>query len=132
MVAAALVLLCASPPSALAATMPSHPGWLLPAPTVVIVGREIAMSALREWAAQAGGAAASAVAVSSLGKWKTAAQMVAVSLLLAADALGAAGAGWAGWAPAAAAGGAALLWAAAGLAAASFAAYARALRPHLA
>ena len=39
-----------------------------------IIGREIAMSALREWAASLGGAAHEAVAVSSLGKWKTATQ----------------------------------------------------------
>ena len=40
----------------------------------VIVGREIAMSALRELAAARGSAAHSAVAVSAWGKWKTATQ----------------------------------------------------------
>jgi len=40
-----------------------------------IIGREITMSALREWAAALGGEAHQAVAVSSLGKWKTAAQV---------------------------------------------------------
>ena len=40
----------------------------------VIVGREITMSALRELAAARGGAAYSAVAVNTWGKWKTAAQ----------------------------------------------------------
>lgn len=46
----------------------------------VIIGREIAISALREWMAQIG--ASKSVAVSSLGKLKTAAQMVAIPLLL--------------------------------------------------
>lgn len=41
------------------------------------------MSALREWAAVAGGGAHGAVAVSWLGKVKTAAQMAALTLLLA-------------------------------------------------
>jgi phosphatidylglycerophosphate synthase len=40
----------------------------------VIIGREIAMSALRELAASLGGEAYSAVAVSAWGKWKTATQ----------------------------------------------------------
>lgn len=44
------------------------------------------MSALREWAAALGPEAHSAVAVSWLGKWKTATQMVSLTLLLAAQA----------------------------------------------
>lgn len=47
---------------------------------LVIVGREIAISALREWMAQIG--ASKSVAVSSLGKVKTVAQMVAIPMLL--------------------------------------------------
>ena len=47
---------------------------------VVIIGREITISALREWMAQQG--ASRSVAVSMLGKCKTAAQMVAIPLLL--------------------------------------------------
>ena len=47
---------------------------------VVIIGREIAVSALREWMAELGHR--TKVAVSSLGKYKTIAQMVGVSLLL--------------------------------------------------
>ena len=47
---------------------------------LVIVGREITISALREWMAQLG--ASRSVAVNSLGKVKTACQMVAVPLLL--------------------------------------------------
>ena len=41
----------------------------------VIIGREIAMSALRELAATLGGSAYKSVAVSSWGKWKTATQV---------------------------------------------------------
>jgi cardiolipin synthase len=47
---------------------------------LVIVGREIAISALREWMAQIG--ASKSVAVNSLGKIKTACQMVAIPMLL--------------------------------------------------
>jgi cardiolipin synthase (CMP-forming) len=46
----------------------------------VIIGREIAISALREWMAQIG--AARSVAVHMLGKVKTAVQMVAIPFLL--------------------------------------------------
>jgi cardiolipin synthase len=46
----------------------------------IIIGREIAISALREWMAQIG--ASKSVAVSSLGKIKTVAQMVAIPMLL--------------------------------------------------
>ena len=47
---------------------------------LIIIGREIAISALREWMAKIG--ASKSVAVSMLGKVKTAAQMVAIPLLL--------------------------------------------------
>ena len=46
----------------------------------IIIGREITISALREWIAKIG--AARNVAVSMLGKIKTAAQMAAIPLLL--------------------------------------------------
>ena len=46
----------------------------------IIIGREITISALREWMAQIG--ASKSVAVSSIGKIKTAAQMTAIPLLL--------------------------------------------------
>lgn len=46
----------------------------------IIIGREIAISALREWMAQIG--ASKSVAVSSVGKIKTVAQMVAIPMLL--------------------------------------------------
>ena len=47
---------------------------------LIIIGREITISALREWMAKAGKSAS--VAVSFVGKLKTAAQMVAIVLLL--------------------------------------------------
>ena len=47
---------------------------------VVIIGREIAVSALREWVAQSG--ARAGMAVSTLGKVKTTAQIIAIALLL--------------------------------------------------
>ena len=46
----------------------------------IIVGREIAITALREWMAQIG--ASKSVAVSSIGKIKTVAQMIAIPMLL--------------------------------------------------
>jgi cardiolipin synthase (CMP-forming) len=47
---------------------------------VVIIGREIAVSALREWMAKIG--KSKSVAVSFLGKIKTGSQMAAILLLL--------------------------------------------------
>ena len=47
---------------------------------LIIIGREITISALREWMASIG--ARAAVAVNELGKWKTAVQMVALPMLL--------------------------------------------------
>lgn len=44
----------------------------------IIIGREIIISALREWLAQV----SSIVRVSLLGKWKTAVQMIAIACLL--------------------------------------------------
>jgi len=52
---------------------------------LVIIGREIAISALREWMAQIG--KQKSVAVSSLGKLKTIAQMIAIPMLLFHDRL---------------------------------------------
>jgi CDP-diacylglycerol---glycerol-3-phosphate 3-phosphatidyltransferase len=46
----------------------------------IIVAREITIASLREWMAEIGQRAK--VQVSQLGKWKTTAQMVAISLLL--------------------------------------------------
>ena len=69
MVAVALVLL-----------VEEHANLWLSLPAVIIIGREIVVSALREWMAELG--ARAQVAVSNMGKWKTAAQMVALVILL--------------------------------------------------
>lgn len=53
--------------------------WLV-IPAAVIIGREIAISALREWMAEIG--ASAKVAVSGMGKLKTAAQLTALIMLL--------------------------------------------------
>jgi len=58
-----------------------HATWWLTIPAIVIISREIVISALREWMAEAGQRAN--IAVSYLGKIKTTAQMVAIILLLA-------------------------------------------------
>lgn len=52
---------------------------------LIIIGREITISALREWMAQIG--ASASVAVHWLGKFKTAAQMIAIPCLLYYDTL---------------------------------------------
>jgi cardiolipin synthase (CMP-forming) len=52
---------------------------------LVIIGREITVSALREWMAQIG--ASQNVAVNSVGKFKTIVQMVAIPVLLFHDPL---------------------------------------------
>jgi len=73
MVATALVLIVDTNPT----------GWSgiwIALPSVVIVGREIAVSALREHMAELG--ARAKVAVSMMGKIKTTAQMIALLLLI--------------------------------------------------
>ena len=69
MVAVVLVVLLQSDPTI----------WLA-LPVAVIIGREITVSALREWMAELG--ARTKVAVSNLGKVKTAVQMIAIVLLI--------------------------------------------------
>ena len=69
MVATALVLLVAHDPRPLIAVC-----------AMVIVGREITVSALREWMSHLG--ARATVAVSGLGKWKTILQMTGLSLMV--------------------------------------------------
>ena len=54
---------------------------------LIIIGREIAISALREWMAKLG--ASKSVAVSFIGKVKTLSQMIAIPLLLYSDPIGA-------------------------------------------
>ncbi|ONK62390.1 uncharacterized protein A4U43_C07F3380 [Asparagus officinalis] len=80
MVAATLVMLCTRPlDAAIFEGMP----WLLTVPSIAIIGREITMSAVREWAACQNSKVIEAVAVNNLGKWKTATQMTALTILLA-------------------------------------------------
>ena len=64
----------------------ANPTWWFVIPTMVIVGREIAISALREWMAEIGERAQ--VAVSQIGKIKTTVQMISLFLLLYRDPLG--------------------------------------------
>lgn len=56
------------------------PAWYVTLTAVVIIGREIAISALREWMAEIG--ARRKVAVSALGKYKTILQITGLSMLL--------------------------------------------------
>lgn len=65
---------------ALVALVAVNPSPLFALPAAVIIGREIAVSALREWMAELGKRAT--VAVSVIGKFKTGAQMVAIVMLL--------------------------------------------------
>ncbi len=60
----------------------AHSDWSiwLALPAAVIIGREITISALREWMAELG--ASSKVAVSGYGKLKTICQMVALGFLI--------------------------------------------------
>lgn len=69
MVAVALLLLVQSEPT---------PALAIPA--AVIIGREITISALREWMAELG--ARAQVAVSMMGKVKTTVQMIAILMLI--------------------------------------------------
>lgn len=69
MVAAALIVL-----------VQQHPNVLMAFAAIVIISREITVSALREWMAELG--ARASVAVSTMGKYKTAFQMIAISVFL--------------------------------------------------
>jgi CDP-diacylglycerol--glycerol-3-phosphate 3-phosphatidyltransferase/cardiolipin synthase len=80
MIATALVLLINDNPTPFA-------GFLLAIPAGVIIGREIAISALREWMAEIG--ERTQVAVSVIGKIKTSVQMLAIILLLFREPIGA-------------------------------------------
>ena len=87
---------------------------------LIIIGREIAISALREWMAQIG--AAKSVAVSFIGKIKTASQMIAIPLLLYHDPIGAFDPQWLGtW----------LIWLAAALTLVSMAYYLKVALPQV-
>lgn len=69
MVAAALIVL-----------VQWHPNIVMATCAIVIISREIAVSALREWMAELG--KRTSVAVSYVGKMKTAVQMIAITVLL--------------------------------------------------
>ena len=66
---------------ALAVLIEEHAALILTLPATIIIGREIVISALREWMAEIGSRAS--VAVSYIGKIKTVAQMAAIIGLLA-------------------------------------------------
>lgn len=72
MVATALVLVVAD-----------HPSLLVAVSAAVIIGREITISALREWMAELG--LRKTVAVSLVGKFKTMAQMMAITGMIYRD-----------------------------------------------
>lgn len=63
----------------------ADPRILLALPAMVIIGREITVSGLREWMGAMGERAT--VAVSSTGKLKTTAQMIAISMLILRDSI---------------------------------------------
>ncbi|HEU4652440.1 MAG TPA: CDP-diacylglycerol--glycerol-3-phosphate 3-phosphatidyltransferase [Steroidobacteraceae bacterium] len=79
MVATALILLVGHAPNELEYSK-FNPHVLITLTAAVIVGREITISALREWMAEMG--ARGKVAVSSMGKLKTIFQMTGLSLML--------------------------------------------------
>jgi CDP-diacylglycerol--glycerol-3-phosphate 3-phosphatidyltransferase len=66
--------------TALVLIVSKDPRWFVVIVAVVIIGREIAVSALREWMAEIG--ARGRIAVSVWGKYKTILQIVGLSLLL--------------------------------------------------
>ena len=73
MVAVALMLLISRNPT-------EYPNIFLVIPSIIIVGREITISALREWMAEAGESAK--VAVSYIGKIKTTVQLIAIPMMI--------------------------------------------------
>ena len=74
-VADKLIVACA-----LVLIVSKDPRWFMVIVAIVIIGREIAVSALREWMAEIG--ARGRVAVSTVGKLKTIMQIVGLSCLL--------------------------------------------------
>jgi CDP-diacylglycerol--glycerol-3-phosphate 3-phosphatidyltransferase len=69
--------------SALVILIAHHDTVWLTLPGLVIVGREIVISGLREWMAEVNRAGARMLAVGMLGKVKTTLQMIAIVMLLA-------------------------------------------------
>jgi CDP-diacylglycerol--glycerol-3-phosphate 3-phosphatidyltransferase len=66
--------------TALVLLVQADPQIILAVVAAVIIGREITVSALREWMSQIG--ARAHVAVSIFGKWKTTLQIIGISLML--------------------------------------------------
>jgi CDP-diacylglycerol--glycerol-3-phosphate 3-phosphatidyltransferase len=66
--------------AALVLIVSKDPRWFVVIAAIVIIGREIAVSALREWMAEIG--ARGRIKVSIWGKYKTVMQIVGLSLLL--------------------------------------------------
>jgi len=66
--------------TALVVLVQQDPRVIVLIPAAIIIGREITISALREWMAELGMSAQ--VKVQALGKWKTGFQMTAISLML--------------------------------------------------
>jgi CDP-diacylglycerol--glycerol-3-phosphate 3-phosphatidyltransferase len=88
MVSVALVMIVAEPTFQFVSTdskIVSIPSAVITIPAAIIVAREMIVSALREWMAEIGKRARAKVAVSSLGKVKTAVQMFALTILLYCD-----------------------------------------------
>lgn len=63
----------------------ANPSIYVALPSVIIIAREISVSALREWMAQLGSSAT--VKVSFIGKAKTVAQMISLGLMIYAEPL---------------------------------------------
>lgn len=83
MVSVALVLIVAEPTFqyvSVTSAVVAFPSALIAIPAAIIVAREIIVSALREWMAEVG--KRKSIAVSSLGKIKTAVQMITLLVLL--------------------------------------------------
>jgi len=66
--------------TALVLLVKADPQITLALVAAIIIGREITVSALREWMSQIG--ARARVAVSIIGKWKTTLQIIGISLML--------------------------------------------------
>ena len=79
-VAVALVLLVSKDTPAIFGVSAERASTLLALTAIVIIGREIAISALREWMAELG--QRGKVAVSAIGKYKTILQIVGLSMML--------------------------------------------------
>lgn len=86
MVSVALVVIVAEPTFQFVSTnsaIVTIPSAIISLPAAIIVSRELIVSALREWMAEIG--QRKSVAVSSMGKLKTAVQMFALVILLDCD-----------------------------------------------